>query len=307
MLERLEDGAVLRQNRKADAFAFEITLDKVTPRLLDRVQNLPELGIGLDNKNLAPGIEPVGPIGPPSPDHQRQAEARNKILCAVVRLEPRAGCRRNTQFDAHLMGAFFVEQQVHARGIRNRDAIVGEILSMDVEGQNRTVVAARHDEDRSSDAEGGRAPPDAMQPDCPNSAAGVGALILLVETVVSIGQWMAFLILVRRTDTARPQAIASGSERNLICQKGMAVQNSGSAYQQHSIAAAEVAGDGAEAGRILLRVFEVLDRAGIPYCVLHGYENYPAHIESDVDCIVDRSATPRNLVTPASQPRNDRG
>ena len=77
----------------------------------------------------------------------------------------------------------------------------------------------------------------------------------------------------------------------------MAVQTSASAYQQHSIAAAEGAGDSSEAGRILLRVFEVLDRAGIPYCVLHGYENYPAHIKSDVDCIIDRNATPRNLVT----------
>ena len=75
------------------------------------------------------------------------------------------------------------------------------------------------------------------------------------------------------------------------------MQTSASTYQQYSMTDAEDAGDGSEAGRVLLRVFEVLDRAGIPYCVLHGYESYPAHIKSDVDCIVDRSATPRSLVT----------
>jgi hypothetical protein len=31
--------------------------------------------------------------------------------------------------------------------------------------------------------------------------------------------------------------------------------------------------------------------------VLHGHENFPAHIRSEVDCIIDRSATPRCLVT----------
>jgi thymidylate kinase len=77
----------------------------------------------------------------------------------------------------------------------------------------------------------------------------------------------------------------------------MAVQTSAYAYQQHSSSTTDGAGDSSEAGRILLRVFAVLDRAGIPYCVLHGYENYPAHIKSDVDCIVERSVTPRSLVT----------
>src|SRR5262249_1909266 len=38
--------------------------------------------------------------------------------------------------------------------------------------------------------------------------------------------------------------------------------------------------------RLLLGVFEVLDRAGIAYCVLHGYEGYPWRIMSDVDCII---------------------
>lgn len=59
----------------------------------------------------------------------------------------------------------------------------------------------------------------------------------------------------------------------------------------------ENAGSASDAGRILLRVFEVFENAGIAYCVLHGYENYPAHIKSDVDCIIDRTVTPSNLVT----------
>ena len=37
--------------------------------------------------------------------------------------------------------------------------------------------------------------------------------ILVVETVVSIGQWMAFVMLVRPADVARPQATASGARR----------------------------------------------------------------------------------------------
>jgi thymidylate kinase len=45
-------------------------------------------------------------------------------------------------------------------------------------------------------------------------------------------------------------------------------------------------------GRILLGVFETLERAGIPYCVLHGYETYPQRIKSDVDCMIsDELAT----------------
>lgn len=47
-------------------------------------------------------------------------------------------------------------------------------------------------------------------------------------------------------------------------------------------------------GRILFGVFETFDRAGIPYCVLHGYENYP-QVKSDVDCVIDARITPSEL------------
>jgi thymidylate kinase len=48
-------------------------------------------------------------------------------------------------------------------------------------------------------------------------------------------------------------------------------------------------------GFILLHVFETLDRAGIPYCVLHGYEGYPERIKSDVDCLISAEIGPGQL------------
>jgi O-antigen/teichoic acid export membrane protein/thymidylate kinase len=38
--------------------------------------------------------------------------------------------------------------------------------------------------------------------------------------------------------------------------------------------------------QLLLQVFDALDKANIPYCVSHGYQGYPEHIPSDVDCIM---------------------
>jgi len=49
-------------------------------------------------------------------------------------------------------------------------------------------------------------------------------------------------------------------------------------------------------GRILLRVFETFQRAGIAYCVLHGYESYPRWIKSDVDCLIADDVQPDQLV-----------
>lgn len=49
-------------------------------------------------------------------------------------------------------------------------------------------------------------------------------------------------------------------------------------------------------GRILSSVFETLDRADIPYCVLHGYEDYPRRIKSDVDCMIHSGVTPAQLL-----------
>jgi hypothetical protein len=55
------------------------------------------------------------------------------------------------------------------------------------------------------------------------------------------------------------------------------------------------AGQGDGAGRILLGVFDALDQAGIRTCVLHGYRDFPRHIPSDVDCLVDATVDPARL------------
>ena len=43
-------------------------------------------------------------------------------------------------------------------------------------------------------------------------------------------------------------------------------------------------------GAMLLRVFQVLELAGIEWCVLHGYEAFPDRVESDVDVLVEADA-----------------
>ena len=50
-------------------------------------------------------------------------------------------------------------------------------------------------------------------------------------------------------------------------------------------------------GQILARVFQTLERAGTRYCVLHGYEEYPDLIKSDVDAVIDSGTSPRELLT----------
>jgi thymidylate kinase len=48
-------------------------------------------------------------------------------------------------------------------------------------------------------------------------------------------------------------------------------------------------------GEMLRRVFEVLDRDGLAYCVTHAYEHFPQHIAHDVDAVVPREMLPRRL------------
>ena len=59
------------------------------------------------------------------------------------------------------------------------------------------------------------------------------------------------------------------------------------------------------ASRLLSAVFAALDEAGVAYCVLHGYEEYPASIKSDVDMVLDPAMSSRSfadLVTRAAAP-----
>lgn len=50
-----------------------------------------------------------------------------------------------------------------------------------------------------------------------------------------------------------------------------------------------------EQERILLRVFKMLEDAGIEYCVPHGYEDFSTPITSDVDCIISATVSDRAL------------
>jgi thymidylate kinase len=47
-------------------------------------------------------------------------------------------------------------------------------------------------------------------------------------------------------------------------------------------------------GEILAGIFQLFDSAGIPYCVLHGYDEFPC-ISSDVDCVISSKLKPRQL------------
>lgn len=50
-------------------------------------------------------------------------------------------------------------------------------------------------------------------------------------------------------------------------------------------------------GRLLQLVVELLDASGVRYCILHGYNEYPARVDSDVDCIMPPGFLPRQLAT----------
>jgi len=61
----------------------------------------------------------------------------------------------------------------------------------------------------------------------------------------------------------------------------------------------QLCGSGTEnpRGKLLRSVFELLDSNCVPYCILHGYQEYPANVVSDVDCIVPAEFLPRPLAT----------
>ena len=48
-------------------------------------------------------------------------------------------------------------------------------------------------------------------------------------------------------------------------------------------------------GLMMMRIFQLLDEASIPYCVLHGYNTYPHSIPSDVDCMIPADVLPHRL------------
>lgn len=46
---------------------------------------------------------------------------------------------------------------------------------------------------------------------------------------------------------------------------------------------------------LLCRVFAALNASGAPWCITHGYEQYSDEIPVDIDCILDKSLTPKKL------------
>lgn len=60
-------------------------------------------------------------------------------------------------------------------------------------------------------------------------------------------------------------------------------------------------------GAILARFFELLDRAEVPYCVLHGHATYPQRVNSDVDLLLPRSIVPVKLAAWLHEHRDELG
>jgi len=99
----------------------------------------------------------------------------------------------------------------------------------------------------------------------------------------------------------RPFTGAAGdaTQRNTGCNDGSggAVHRAPCRYRaKSSMALGEGAALPGGPGLILLGVFETLERAGIPYCVLHGYDAYPWWIKSDVDCMISADVRPFALI-----------
>lgn len=82
-----------------------------------------------------------------------------------------------------------------------------------------------------------------------------------------------------------PDDTAEVSRTDPLKRHSSSADSKGTEYVASSGAAADMLGN----------VFGVLENAGVRYCVLHGYENYPQHVESDVDGIIDARVTPAQL------------
>ncbi|HZL38401.1 MAG TPA: hypothetical protein VFC78_24015 [Tepidisphaeraceae bacterium] len=60
-------------------------------------------------------------------------------------------------------------------------------------------------------------------------------------------------------------------------------------------------------GAMLMRVLAALDDAQIPYCILHGYEQYPRCVSSDVDLLIPASFLPDGLARVLHDRRDEIG
>src|SRR5207249_9938444 len=48
-------------------------------------------------------------------------------------------------------------------------------------------------------------------------------------------------------------------------------------------------------GELLMRVLGLLERDGMPYCILHGYQTLPQRVSDDIDMLLPREAMPRRF------------
>lgn len=60
-------------------------------------------------------------------------------------------------------------------------------------------------------------------------------------------------------------------------------------------------------GQILWRVLSVLEWAGIPCCISHGFERFPQLVEGDVDCLIPKQFMPGRVAQVLKAHRNEIG
>jgi len=125
---------------------------------------------------------------------------------------------------------------------------------------------------------------------------GAAYALLISEVVGNLGRWIAFLVLVTGSSRRRSDLDSHGPTRSSADAKRFTEETQSNLEQANPpMALAQDVAQTGGPGRILSGVFETLNRAGISYCVLHGYENYPQRIKSDVDCVIDPEMTPGRI------------
>ncbi len=103
-----------------------------------------------------------------------------------------------------------------------------------------------------------------------------GALLGMIATtlIVTLLFWRAY----ERSAKSSPSDTADGFPIETSMEKNP------DNFEKHQPQA-----DQGQRGALLMKLFNALDQAGLPYCVLHGYQDYPQAVPSDVDCLVDES------------------
>ena len=144
VLERLQDPAFARQNRHANAFTFEIALRQIARAVADQVQGLRKLCLALEDEYLAPGLQPVGPVGFPRFQDDRVGNLAAQIGSARRFPELDLADHRNAQREAEFMGLFLVKQRRHHRRVRHGHSTGGEPAAVKINGDDGAFAAWNH-------------------------------------------------------------------------------------------------------------------------------------------------------------------